>query len=92
MDILILGGAGQVGTELQAFPWPDAVRVHAPKHKRSTLIEATLTSDHASTAQRPADLCLYTQGLRDAYGLAPRPWETALDDILDRLVEPVLSN
>lgn len=30
MDILILGGAGQVGTELQAFPWPDGVRVHAP--------------------------------------------------------------
>ncbi|GAA0278985.1 hypothetical protein LNAOJCKE_2262 [Methylorubrum aminovorans] len=23
MDILILGGAGQVGTQLQAFPWPD---------------------------------------------------------------------
>ncbi len=30
MDILILGGAGQVGTELQAYPWPDGVRVHAP--------------------------------------------------------------
>ena len=30
MDILILGGAGQVGTELQAFPWPEGVRVHAP--------------------------------------------------------------
>ena len=26
MDILILGGAGQVGTELQAFPWPEGVR------------------------------------------------------------------
>ena len=30
MDILILGGAGQVGTELQAFSWPEGVRVHAP--------------------------------------------------------------
>ncbi|MEE7477019.1 dTDP-4-dehydrorhamnose reductase [Methylobacterium hispanicum] len=30
MDILILGGAGQVGTELQALAWPEGVRVHAP--------------------------------------------------------------
>ncbi|MFC6388508.1 SDR family oxidoreductase, partial [Methylorubrum zatmanii] len=30
MDILILGGAGQVGTELQAYPWPEGVWVHAP--------------------------------------------------------------
>ncbi|GEP12331.1 dTDP-4-dehydrorhamnose reductase [Methylobacterium gnaphalii] len=30
MDILILGGAGQVGTELQAYAWPEGVRVHAP--------------------------------------------------------------
>ncbi|MFC6792331.1 dTDP-4-dehydrorhamnose reductase [Methylobacterium komagatae] len=30
MDILVLGGAGQVGTELQAHAWPDGVRVHAP--------------------------------------------------------------
>ncbi|MCJ2027829.1 NAD(P)-dependent oxidoreductase, partial [Methylobacterium sp. J-043] len=30
MDILILGGAGQVGTELQALSWPEGVRVHAP--------------------------------------------------------------
>ena len=30
MDILVLGGAGQVGTELQAYAWPDGVAVHAP--------------------------------------------------------------
>ncbi len=30
MDILVLGGGGQVGTELQAFAWPEGVRVHAP--------------------------------------------------------------
>ena len=29
-EILVLGGAGQVGTELQAYPWPESVRVHAP--------------------------------------------------------------
>lgn len=30
MDILVLGGAGQVGTELQALSWPEGVRIHAP--------------------------------------------------------------
>ncbi|BDL39787.1 hypothetical protein MSPGM_23770 [Methylorubrum sp. GM97] len=36
MDILILGGAGQVGTELQALSWPEGVRVHAPTARAST--------------------------------------------------------
>ncbi|GJE65055.1 hypothetical protein LNAOJCKE_2263 [Methylorubrum aminovorans] len=35
---------------------------------------------------------LSTQSLTDAYGIAPRPWEQALDDILDRLVGPVRSH
>uniref|UniRef100_UPI003013C171 sugar nucleotide-binding protein n=1 Tax=Methylobacterium nigriterrae TaxID=3127512 RepID=UPI003013C171 len=30
MDILLLGGAGQVGTELQAIAWDADIRVHAP--------------------------------------------------------------
>src|SRR5262245_31444466 len=30
MDILVLGGTGQVGTELQRFDWPARVSIHAP--------------------------------------------------------------
>ena len=30
MDILLTGGAGQVGTELRAATWPAEVRLHAP--------------------------------------------------------------
>jgi len=30
MDILILGGSGQVGTELQRLAWPEGVTVHSP--------------------------------------------------------------
>ncbi|MDX6805781.1 dTDP-4-dehydrorhamnose reductase [Terrihabitans rhizophilus] len=30
MDVLVTGGAGQVGLELQRFAWPDGVHVHAP--------------------------------------------------------------
>lgn len=62
MDILVLGGAGQVGTELRAYPTP---------------------------ARRPANSRLSTDSLTAAYGIAPRPWQAALDGILDRLVGPV---
>jgi dTDP-4-dehydrorhamnose reductase len=30
LDILILGGSGQVGKELMRLPWPAGVRLHAP--------------------------------------------------------------
>jgi dTDP-4-dehydrorhamnose reductase len=30
MDILVTGGAGQVGTELQALAWPEGITIHAP--------------------------------------------------------------
>lgn len=30
MDILITGGAGQVGTELRQLAWPEGVAIHAP--------------------------------------------------------------
>jgi dTDP-4-dehydrorhamnose reductase len=38
-DILVTGGQGQVGIELQAVAWPEGVRVHAP-----TRAELDLTS------------------------------------------------
>ena len=40
MDILVLGGAGQVGTELRAFAWPEGVRVHAPDRATLNITEA----------------------------------------------------
>ena len=33
MDILILGGTGQVGTELQRRRWPAGITIHAPDRK-----------------------------------------------------------
>ena len=41
MDILVLGGAGQVGTELQAHAWPDDVRVHAPTREALDITDPT---------------------------------------------------
>ncbi|AWN41148.1 dTDP-4-dehydrorhamnose reductase [Methylobacterium durans] len=42
MEILILGGAGQVGTELQALAWGEGVRLHAP-----TRVELDITDERA---------------------------------------------
>ena len=41
MDILVLGGAGQVGTELQALSWPDGVTVHAPAREALDITDPT---------------------------------------------------
>jgi len=41
MDFLILGGAGQVGTELQATPWPEGVSVHAPDRASLDITDET---------------------------------------------------
>ncbi len=37
----------------------------------------------------PVQSRLSTDSLREAYGILPRPWQDALDDILDRLAGPV---
>ncbi|PJI54215.1 NAD(P)-dependent oxidoreductase, partial [Methylobacterium radiotolerans] len=40
MDVLVLGGAGQVGTELQALAWPDGVTVYAPGRAELDITDA----------------------------------------------------
>jgi len=40
MNVLILGGAGQVGTELRAHAWPDGVRVDAPDRAALDITDA----------------------------------------------------
>jgi dTDP-4-dehydrorhamnose reductase len=48
------------------------------------------TSAYPTPARRPANSRLSTASLSAAYGIVPRPWEAALDDILDRLVGPII--
>jgi dTDP-4-dehydrorhamnose reductase len=55
---------------------------------RSVPVEGIPTSAYPTPARRPANSRLSTRSLTDAYGIAPRPWNAALDDILDRLVGP----
>lgn len=60
----------------------------AKRGGRIVPVEGIPTSAYPTPARRPANSRLSTQSLTDAYGIAPRPWAAALDDILDRLVGP----
>jgi dTDP-4-dehydrorhamnose reductase len=51
MDVLITGGAGQVGIELQRQAWPEGVRLHAPT--RAELDLADPASIERMLAARP---------------------------------------
>ncbi|GJE28104.1 dTDP-4-dehydrorhamnose reductase [Methylobacterium organophilum] len=55
---------------------------------RSIPVEGIPTSAYPTPARRPANSQLSTASLTEAYGIQPRPWQSALDDILDRLVGP----
>ncbi|MEG9529554.1 MAG: dTDP-4-dehydrorhamnose reductase [Hyphomicrobiales bacterium] len=61
----------------------------ARRGRRSVPVKGIPTSAYPTPARRPANSRLSTDSLTDAYGVAPRPWQAALDDILDRLVGPV---
>ena len=56
---------------------------------RSVPVTGIPTSAYPTPARRPANSRLSTASLTAAYGIAPRPWQAGLDDILDRLVGPV---
>ncbi|WP_336489414.1 dTDP-4-dehydrorhamnose reductase [Methylobacterium nigriterrae] len=55
---------------------------------RGVPVKGIPTAAYPTPARRPANSRLSTDSLTAAYGIAPRPWESALDDILDRLVGP----
>ncbi|MCJ2083309.1 dTDP-4-dehydrorhamnose reductase [Methylobacterium sp. J-090] len=59
MEILILGGAGQVGTELQAHAWGGGVRVHAPDR-------AALDITDAEAVARALDATAYSAVINTA--------------------------
>ena len=51
MDILVLGGGGQVGTELRALAWPESVQVHAPERAALDITDEAAVSE--AIAGRP---------------------------------------
>lgn len=59
---------------------------------RTVPVDGIPTAAYPTPAKRPMNSRLSTQSLTAAFGLAPRPWEAALDDLLDVLVGPVPSD
>jgi len=53
---------------------------------RAVPVEAIRTADYKTAARRPMNSALSTETLSRDYGIWPRPWQEALDDILDRLI------
>ena len=49
-------------------------------------VEAIATADYPTPARRPANSLLSHRAIGEAYGIAPRRWQAALDDILDELI------
>ena len=49
------------------------------------------SSDYPTPAARPANSLLSHTAIQAAYGIAPRPWQAALSDILDELIGPTAS-
>lgn len=54
----------------------------------SPQVEAITTADYPTPAKRPANSLLSTASIQQAYGVSPRAWTEALDDILDDLIGP----
>ena len=55
----------------------------------SATVDPIPTSAYPTPARRPANSALDTRRLGAAYGTVPRPWQAALDDILDALLGPI---
>jgi dTDP-4-dehydrorhamnose reductase len=64
------------------------VAAAARRGGRDIPVDPIPTSAFPTPARRPANSQLSTESLAQAYGLTPRPWTEALEDILDRLIGP----
>ena len=73
-----------------ATTWADFAREifqrSALRGGASAEVEGITTADYPTPARRPANSLLSHRAIGDAYGITPRGWEAALDDILDELI------
>lgn len=52
----------------------------------TAIVEPITTAEYPTPAARPANSLLSHDAIRAAYGIAPRPWQDALGDILKELI------
>jgi dTDP-4-dehydrorhamnose reductase len=51
-------------------------------------VEAIATADYPTPARRPANSRLSTEKLTADFGIRPRPWQDAMDEVVGRLLTP----
>jgi dTDP-4-dehydrorhamnose reductase len=51
-------------------------------------VEAITTADYPTPARRPANSRLSTEKLATDYGIHPRPWAAAMDEVVGKLMSP----
>lgn len=54
----------------------------------SAVVEPIATADYPTPARRPLNSRLDTSAITQGYGIVPRPWQDALETILDQLIGP----
>jgi dTDP-4-dehydrorhamnose reductase len=66
----------------------EAVFARAATHgRRAPAVEAIATSDYPTPAARPANSRLATDKIARDFGICPRDWHGAVDEIVDTLVK-----
>jgi dTDP-4-dehydrorhamnose reductase len=93
VDQLVDDGARAFGThhfvnagEASWHALAEAVFDRAATHGRPRpVVEAITTADYPTPARRPANSRLSTERLQKSFGIAPRPWRVAIDEIVDEL-------
>ncbi|NNM76903.1 dTDP-4-dehydrorhamnose reductase [Sphingomonas sp. ID1715] len=67
--------------------WCELARFILERAGIDTPVEAITTADFPTPARRPANSRLSTAKLQRDYGIAPRPWQEAVGEVVDALVK-----
>ena len=59
----------------------------AQQDRTAPKVDAITTADYPTPAKRPANSRLSTDKLTREFGITPRPWQDAIDDILETLLK-----
>jgi dTDP-4-dehydrorhamnose reductase len=65
--------------------WCDLARFVFERAGLAVEVEAITTNQYPTPARRPANSRLSTDKLRETFGIAPRPWQEAVDEVVDTL-------